>query len=299
MLNTTQKLSLLTCLIFFNTLVHAEESDLERALAVENPLKINHYSKHISLPLENDTNFGYGPYNNYENLLNFKPIVPFPLTNSYDLIVRAIAPVYVRTPTTNSHNNIDGHYINGWGDINPTFFISPIHYINVTWGFGPTLFIPTSTNTKSIGTGKWSAGPELAMSIMPGNWLFGFLTSNIWSFAGDANRPTVQQFSFQYFISYNLPKGWFIDAKPIISANWEKPANQQWLVPVGAGIGHVFQLGKKESLSLSTHAYYNIVRPSQIGPNWQFQLEMEVVMTPEFTLGKRQTRSFDLPQQIE
>ena len=272
-------------LVSYSAMIYAEESQLERALAVESPIKVNHFSKHISLPLENDTNIDYGQHENVQNILNFKPIIPFPLTTSYDLIIRAIAPIYERTPTNNAHNILDGRYINGWGDVNPTFFISPVNYQYVVWGFGPTLFIPTSTNTKYIGTGKWSAGPELAMMIMPENWLFGFLTSNIWSFAGDANRPTVQQFSFQYFIAYNFPEGWFIDTKPIISANWEKPANQQWLVPFGAGIGHVFKMGKEQTLSMSTHAYYNVVRPSQIGPNWQFQLELEWLISPRLTMG--------------
>lgn len=255
----------------------AVETELEIAKAIQNPLKTNHYARHIDLPLENDTDFGYGPRNNVEDLLNFKPVVPFKFTSSYDLIVRTIAPVYVRTSTLRADGRLTGSYINGWGDLNPTFFISPALYEVVSWGIGPTLSIPTSTNNKNIGTGKWSIGPELAVMAFPGKWVFGVLTYNYWSFAGDANRKAVDQFSFQYYVSYNFNDGWYLTSKPEIIANWKKPGNQQWTVPFGLGAGRAFHWGN-QPMSLSVAGYYNVVRPTGVGPSWQLQLSYDLLI---------------------
>jgi hypothetical protein len=33
--------------------------------------------------------------------------------------------------------------------------------------------------------------------------------------------PSVNQFLLQYFVNYNLKKGWYISVLPTITANWE------------------------------------------------------------------------------
>lgn len=250
---------------------------LDVAEAIQNPLKTNHYARHIDLPLENDIDFGYGPRNNEENILNFKPVVPFKLTDSYDLILRTIAPIYVRTPTYKANGSLTGGYINGWGDMNPTFFFSPSLYRVVTWGLGPTISIPTATNDRNIGSGKWSVGPELAIMAFPNRWVFGLLTYNYWSVGGDPKRKTVNEFSFQYFISYNFDNGWYVVSKPTITSQWKKPGNQQWTVPFGFGVGKAFHWDKKP-MGLEMAAYYNAVRPSGVGPNWQLQLAYDYLL---------------------
>ena len=45
--------------------------------------------------------------------------------------------------------------------------------------------------------------------------------NNVWSVAGSGSRPDVNQFLLQYFINYNLKKGWFITWQPTLTANWE------------------------------------------------------------------------------
>ena len=114
---------------------------------------------------------------------------------------------------------------------------------------------------------------------MPEHWVLGLLTSNIWSFAGDSNRSAVGQFSFQYFISHTFPNGWFITSSPTITANWKKPSDQQWTVPFSLGAGREFHWGS-QSITLSMQAYYNVIRPSSIGPNWQLQLALELLFPP-------------------
>jgi hypothetical protein len=262
----------------------AESFDLKAAQALENPLQRNAYDKYIALPFEDDTNFGLGTHNGTQTTINAKPLVPFRLTPTYDLIVRTIAPIFTHQPSDVRGQTANGPYISGWGDINPTFFVSPAYFKDILWGVGPTFFIPASTNSQSIGSGKWSVGPELAIFVMPGNWLFGILTSNIWSIAGDANRSPVGQFSFEYYVTYNFDNGWNITTSPTITANWKSQGNQQWVVPFGAGFGKTFQMAALP-MSFSIQAYYNVIRPSGIGPNWQLQASWKILLPATATMG--------------
>ena len=38
----------------------------------------------------------------------------------------------------------------------------------------------------------------------------GVLVNNIWSIAGSGSRPDVNQMLLQYFINYNMKKGWYL-----------------------------------------------------------------------------------------
>jgi hypothetical protein len=276
------------CFIFAALMLHivnvlALEDEVELAKAAQNVLKINFFTEHIAAPFENDINYGYGTQNETQDILDFKPVIPFRIAPNYDLIIRTIAPLIENTPTANAQHVINGHYISGWGDVNPTFFISPIRFRTIIWGFGPSLVMPTATNNKFIGAGKWSIGPELALYAVPGKWMLGFLTSNIWSVAGNVKRPAVDQFSFQYLVSYVFDKGWYISTNPTMTANWKKAGNQQWVVPLGVGGGRAFYVGT-QPMNISMHAYYNAIRPSGIGPNWQLQLQAEWLFKP-WTIG--------------
>jgi hypothetical protein len=69
--------------------------------------------------------------------------------------------------------------------------------------------LPTATSTY-LGQGKLGIGPSIVVLMQPGHWTLGVLVNNVWSVAGSGSRPDVNQFLLQYFINYNLKKGWFI-----------------------------------------------------------------------------------------
>src|SRR5215831_5974824 len=56
----------------------------------------------ISVPLQDNTNFGVGPYNGTQNVLNIQPVIPVHLTPNWNLINRVILPV-VWQPYTGSN----------------------------------------------------------------------------------------------------------------------------------------------------------------------------------------------------
>jgi hypothetical protein len=106
-----------------------------------------------------------------------------------------------------------------------------------------------------------------------GPWVIGALASNLWSYAGDDDRESVNQFLMQYFINYNLPEGWYISSAPIITANWKADSGNKWTVPFGGGIGKIFRIGK-QPMNAQVQAFYNAVKPDN-GPDWTLRLQLQ------------------------
>jgi hypothetical protein len=210
----------------------AEKADL--AQAAQNPI-----ADMISLPLQNNTNFGVGPDDDVQNVLNIQPVVPFKLGDNWNLVTRTIAPLIYQPELVPGYGSKFG-----LGDINTTLFFAPVNVGKLIWGLGPVLSFPTASDDV-LGTGKWSAGPSLVALTIQGPWVVGGLVNNLWSYAGDDDRADVNQFLFQYFINYNLPKGWYLSFAPIITANWEADSDQRWTVPFGGGAGKIFRIGKQ------------------------------------------------------
>ena len=143
----------------------------------------------------------------------------------------------------------------------------------MVWGIGPTFQLPTATNDL-LGTGKWSAGPGFVvfLSAKPLHITTGFLINNLWSFAGDDDRADVNAMTLQPFLNYNLDKGWYLTTAPLITANWEADDDNRWTVPIGGGIGRIFEIGH-QPINAQLSAYYNAVTPDDTGADWQLRAQ--------------------------
>jgi hypothetical protein len=97
--------------------------------------------------------------------------------------------------------------------------------------------------------------------VQPGHWTVGSLVNNVWSFAGQKGRPLVNQMLLQYFVNYNLEKDWYLGTSPIVTANWRAIDGNQWVVPVGGGVGRVFRLGF-QPVNVQLMTFGNAVRPN-------------------------------------
>ena len=255
----------------------AAVSDTEAlAKATQNPV-----ASLISVPLQNNSNFAVGPYNRTQDVFNIQPVVPKRITQNWMLITRVIQP-FVWQP--DSTQNAGGQF--GIGDVNPTFFLSPAKPGKIIWGVGPTMVFPTATSTV-LGQGKLSFGPSVVALIQPGHWTFGFLVNNVWSVAGSSHRPSVNQETLQYFITYNLKKGWNINSGPIITANWHNKADGdaadgddttpggRWTIPYGGGVGRVTRMGF-QPINFSVNFYGNAVHPPGAS-SWGMRLQVALL----------------------
>ncbi len=74
----------------------------------------------ISVPIQNNWDFGIGPEDAMRYLVNVQPVIPFSLNQDWNLITRTIVPfIHMESPVP------DGDDTGGIGDILQSFFFSP------------------------------------------------------------------------------------------------------------------------------------------------------------------------------
>jgi hypothetical protein len=246
------------------------------AKATQNPV-----ASLISVPLQNNANFSVGRYDRTQDVLNIQPVIPARISENWMLISRVIQPIVWQPYAT---QDVGGQY--GIGDMNPTFFLSPANPGKLIWGFGPAMVFPTATSAV-LGQGKLSFGPSAVALVQPGHWTFGALVNNVFSVVGSSHRPSVNQMTLQYFINYNLKKGWYINSSPIVTANWHNKAAGEaangddttpggtWTLPFGGGVGRIMRIGY-QPVNLSLNFYGNSVHPPGAS-NWSMRLQLALL----------------------
>jgi hypothetical protein len=241
-----------------NTVEKADESDI--AKESQNPI-----GNLTVLPFENYTNFDVGPHKGTQNVLEFEPVVPFHISDDWNIITRAIIPPVWNPSFAPAHVAPQGLAPSDF-----SAFFSPSRPVDGwTWGVGPIVQIPTATSP-TLGSSVWGLGPTAVVVKTTEHVVAGVLINNVFSLGGHAapfaNRYA--QFLVEPFFNYNFGHGWFAGTSPIITAN-EYGSGQKWTVPVGAFAGRVIRVGKLP-VKLSIGGYYNAVRP-QFGPTWTLQ----------------------------
>ncbi|MFY9843869.1 MAG: neuromedin U [Terriglobales bacterium] len=237
----------------------------------------------ISVPVQENWNFGIGPSDRTQNVMNIQPVIPFSIGKDWNLITRWITPViYQPLPVPLPSGQVDQQTgVYGLGDINPSFFLSP-KKSKVIWGVGTTFVFPTATNTTYLGQGKFSVGPSVVALVQPSHFTVGILINNYWSVAGhsDLDKPAVNQFLLQWFVNYNMKKGWYLKTAPINTANWRATNDNVWTVPVGGGVGRIMKLGF-QPVNLSAEFYGNAKYPAGTSP-WTMRLSFTLLF-PKLT----------------
>jgi hypothetical protein len=239
----------------------AQQSADELAQQAANPI-----ADLMSIPFQNNTDFGIGEFDRTRNVLNIQPVVPLA---GGRLITRTIIP-FVWLPNTAADT---GSFSSGLSDIVFTAFYVPSGGA-LMWGVGPVVEFPTGGASR--GSEKWSVGPSIVLLKQTGPWTLGILANNVWSIAGDSERAAVSRGLLQYFIVRQLGNGWYVNSAPINTANWKAESGQKFLVPLGAGGGKLVFLGKLP-VNMQSQVYYNVVKPD-IGPDWQLRVQVQVLL---------------------
>ena len=219
--------------------------------------------------------FDYGAANGEASFLNIQPVIPVTV-GDWNLINRVIVPL-IDTPglvtgTPEIPNPVPGDGATGLGDINYSVFVSPAEPGKVIWGVGPSIMMDTATDDQ-LGSGKWSAGPTAVVLIQPKPWTLGMLGRQIWSFAGDSDRASVNQLLLEPFINYNLDNGWYLITDMILTANWQADSSNRWTIPLGGGVGKMFAIGSQK-MNTKIEAYYNVEKPDG-APDWSMSWTLQ------------------------
>jgi len=140
--------------------------------------------------------------------------------------------------------------INGVGDF--TIFNLAVHYFgDIKTGIGPLLVVPTASSP-ALGTRKWQAGVEAVVSA-PHSW---GLTTILASWQQTLDGSGLQTVTAQPLLFFNLPDRFYLRSTGIASFTLGRNA----VVPVGLGLGRVFELPNGASINTFVEPQYSVIQ---------------------------------------
>jgi hypothetical protein len=232
-------------------------SDQQAANAALVQKTLNPVADLISVPVQNNWDFGIGPADAMKFTANVQPVVPVSLSHELNLITRTIMPIiYAEAPFPGGADH------SGLGDITQSFFISPKEPED-GWieGAGPVFYYPTATDS-ALGAGKWGIGPTVVLLRQTHGWTYGALANHIWSFAGWGDQAVNASF-LQPFVSFSTKTFTSFTVNTETTYDWEAG---DATVPLNFMVSQLLKVGK-QPISLQLGYRYYAQRPAY-GPDW-------------------------------
>lgn len=209
-----------------------EKNAEELAMKLQNPV-----ANLISVPFQNNWDFGIGSTDAIRYSVNVQPVIPFSIGDDWNLITRTILPIsHAESPVPG------GADMSGLGDIVQSFFFSPKAPVG-GWimGGGPVFLYPSASDD-SLGAQKWGAGPTAVLLKQSSGWTYGTLANHLWSFAGTQSRKEVSATFLQPFVSYTTKTYTTFGLNTESTYDWQ---NSQWTVPINLTVSQLLKLGKQ------------------------------------------------------
>lgn len=230
----------------------ADQAAAELAKKLQNPV-----ASLISVPIQNNWDFGIGPEDAMRYTANVQPVIPFSIGEDWNLITRTILPfIYAESPVPGGGDE------SGLGDVVQSFFFSPKEPVG-GWimAAGPVALWPTATDS-DLGAGKWGAGPTALALQQRNGWTYGALANHLWSYAGWGDNEVNATF-LQPFVSFNTKKQTTFGLNTESTYDW---TSDRWTVPLNASVSQLLKLGK-QPVQFSLGAKYYAEKPAG-GPDW-------------------------------
>lgn len=237
----------------------AKAQEAELAKKLQNPV-----AALISVPIQNNWDFGIGPAHAMKYTANIQPVIPFSISEDWNLITRTIVPVVYQEALVNNPKapNGLGESHAGLGDITQSFFFSPKAPVG-GWilGAGPVGYYPTATESE-LGAEQLGFGPTVVALQQKDGFTYGLLANQIWSVTGWGPNEINSTF-IQPFVSYTTKTYTTFGMNTETTYNWrteEATAPMNWTVQQLVKIGKMpvaFQLGYR----------YYVEKPNG-GPDW-------------------------------
>jgi len=222
---------------------------------------LNPVANLISVPIQNNWDFGIGPDQAMKFTANVQPVIPVSIHEDWNVIIRTILPIiYAEAPAS----GLDYH--SGLGDTTQSFFLSPKKPVG-GWivGAGPAFLWPTATES-ALGSGKWGAGPTFVVLQQEKGWTYGILANHIWSYAGWGDE-TVSASFLQPFLSYSTKTYTSFTVNTESTYDWSE---SQWTVPMNYMVSQLLKVGKQPlTIQLGYRQYLEVPKG---GPDWGLRL---------------------------
>ena len=248
----------LVCFLIAFSVYAQEEPAKAGASAQELADKLaNPVASLISVPLQNNLNYGIGAFNGSKYTINIQPVIPFKLTENLNLITRYIVPVVDQRDITgeNTHEF-------GLSDATVTAFFAP-KTKGIILGFGPAFLVPTATE-KVLGTEKFGVGPSVLVMHQGKGLSVGFIANQIWSVAGNEDRADFNSFYTQIFLSHSYKSGASLGVNAEITQNWE---GNTTMITINPSIGAVTKLGD-QVVQFAIMPLIPVVGPHEMKSDW-------------------------------
>jgi hypothetical protein len=207
----------------------------------------------ISVPFQFNFNGGGDLEDQTALNVNFQPVIPFRLSDDWNVIARTIVPI-------NTVPIPGGERSSGIGDVVLQMMATPKAAGSVIWGVGPSFSLPTAT-AAAMETGTWAAGFSAVVLTMPGPFVLGALVNQLWPLHDEGGDPEMDFFTFQPFVNYNFGDGWALAFAPVLSANWAADSDDRWTVPLGLGLMKTTVFNRRP-MTLGIQIYNNATRPA-------------------------------------
>ena len=244
--------------------------DADLAQELSNPL-----ADLMTIPIQLNYDRDIGPGDDGWKLqTNIQPVIPFHLTDDWNLISRTIVPVIYQDDIFPGEGSQFG-----LGDINLSLFFSPKKPTSggLIWGVGPVLLLPTATDSL-LGAKTWGAGPAGVALTVRGPWTMGLLANHVWSYAGDSDRPDISNTFLQPFAAYTWPSAWTVSLQSESTYNWK---TEKWSIPINVAVSKLVRWGKLP-VSLQAGVGYWAESPESGPEGFRFRLQANFVLPKLF-----------------
>lgn len=227
-----------------------EKAELAKQLA--NPI-----ASLISVPLQNNWDFGIGPEKAMRYTLNVQPVIPFSIGKEWNLITRTIVPLIYAEESAKGIGDQ-----RGLGDILQSFFFSPKAPTGGgwIWGAGPVALYPSGTD--GLSAHKWGAGPTAVVLKQENGWTYGMLANHVWSFSGSGDNDISNSF-IQPFLAYTTKTSTTFTLNTESSYDWK---GEQWTVPINLMVAQLMKIGGMP-IQFQVGGRYYTDKPGG-GPDW-------------------------------
>ena len=236
------------------------EAELARKLA--NPV-----ASLISVPIQANYDGNIGPAEEGSVWrINIQPVIPFTLTENWNLISRTIIPLIDQQDIP-----VVGSGASGIGDIVQSFFVTPAAG-GLVWGVGPVLLLPSASD-EALGGEKWGIGPTILVLKQQGRWTFGALANHILSVGGEEERADVNATFLQPFVSYITPTKTTLSLSSETTRDWE---NEVWSVPINFVVSQLLKVGP-QIIQVAVGGRYWAESPDGGPQNWGARVQLTLL----------------------
>jgi len=223
----------------------------------------------ISVPLQFNWDTGLGREGDGDRTtLNIQPVIPFSISEDWNLISRTILPVIWQKDVLPR-----GGRQSGFGDVLQSVFFSPKAPTasGWIWGLGPALLLPTGNSDFTLD--QTAAGPSaVVLKQNAAGLTYGMLVNQLWGVSNSGPLPDVDATFLQPFVTQRIGPGRTVSLS--LEATYDRNSSQ-WTVPVNASIAQIVPVsGQLISFGFGARAFADGPRGA---PDWGLRLSITLL----------------------